>query len=148
MGLLDFASSMGKKLFDSDDDAPEKIKAAIEQDNPGVRDLNVGFSGGKVSLSGSAESSEAMEKAVLIAGNTQGVSDVDIGSLDAPQPEPNIEYYTIQSGDTLSKIAKQYLGDAMAYTKIFDANREVIKDPDLIYPGQKIRIPMGGAKLT
>ena len=148
MGLLDFASSMGKKLFDSDDEAPDKIKAAIEQDNPGVSDLNVDYSDGKVSLSGSAESAEAMEKAVLIAGNTQGVSDVDVGSLDAPQPEANIEYYTIQSGDTLSKIAKQYLGDAMAYTKIFEANREVIKDPDLIYPGQKIRIPLGDAKIA
>ncbi len=148
MGLLDFASSMGKKLFDSDDEAPDKIKAAIEQDNPGISDLNVDYSDGKVSLSGSAESAEAMEKAVLIAGNTQGVSDVDVGSLDAPQPEANIEYYTIESGDTLSKIAKQYLGDAMAYTKIFEANREVIKDPDLIYPGQKIRIPLGDAKIA
>lgn len=146
MGLLDFASSMGKKLFNSDDEAPEKIKAAIEQDNPGVKDLKVGFSDGKVSLSGSAESAEAMEKAVLIAGNTQGVSDVDIGALDAPAAAANVEYYTIQSGDTLSKIAKHYLGDAMAYPKIFEANREVIKDADLIYPGQKIRIPIDAAK--
>jgi nucleoid-associated protein YgaU len=148
MGLLDFASSMGKKLFSSDDEAPEKIKAAIEQDNPGVSDLTVGFADGKVSLGGSAATAEAMEKAVLIAGNTQGVSDVDVGGLSAPQPADNVEYYTIESGDTLSKIAKKYLGDAMAYPKIFEANREVIKDPDLIYPGQKIRIPMGDVKIS
>ena len=52
-------------------------------------------------------------------------------------------WYVIESGDTLSKIAKNYLGDAMAYPKIFEANREVIKDANLIYPGQKIRIPLG-----
>ena len=44
-------------------------------------------------------------------------------------------------GDNLSKIAKKFYGDANQYNKIFEANREVIKDPNLIYPGQKIRIP-------
>lgn len=148
MGLLDFASSMGKKLFNSDDEAPAKIKAAIEENNPGVSDLGVLYANGKVVLTGSTDSSDAMEKAVLIAGNVQGVADVDIAGLDAPAPADNIEYYTIQSGDTLSKVAKNFLGDPMAYTAIFEANREVIKDPDLIYPGQKIRIPMGDNKLT
>ena len=56
-------------------------------------------------------------------------------------PEPEATFYTVQSGDSLSKIAKEYYGDAMKYPEIFEANREVIKDPDLIYPGQKIRIP-------
>ena len=44
-------------------------------------------------------------------------------------------------GDSLSKIAKEYYGNAMKYPEIFEANREVIKDPNLIYPGQKLRIP-------
>ncbi len=70
----------------------------------------------------------------------QGVSQVD-SNIDASTPAEQTQYYTIQSGDSLSKIAKEYLGNAMNYGKIFDANREVIKDPDLIYPGQKIRIP-------
>ena len=86
-----------------------------------------------------------MEKAVLIAGNVQGVSDVDVSALDSPPVAGNIEYYVVQSGDTLSGIAKKHLGDAMAYKQIFAANKEVIKDPDLIYPGQKIRIPMDNA---
>ncbi|MGR8946974.1 MAG: LysM peptidoglycan-binding domain-containing protein [Gammaproteobacteria bacterium] len=55
---------------------------------------------------------------------------------------PKVEYYVIQSGDSLSKIAKQYYGDAMQYPRIFEANKEVIEDPDKIYPGQKIRIPL------
>ncbi|MFK7891123.1 MAG: peptidoglycan-binding protein LysM [Granulosicoccus sp.] len=146
MGLFDFAKDMGKKLFDSDDDAPEKIKGALERDNPGISDLKVEYNGGKVSLGGKAASAEAMEKAVLMAGNVQGVTDVDVSGLDSPAAAGGVLYYTIQSGDTLSKIAKEYLGDAMAYPQIFEANREVIKDPDLIYPGQKIRIP--GANTT
>lgn len=145
MGLFDFAKDMGKKLFDRDDEAPEKIKEALEADNPGIEGLDVDYADGKVKLSGKATSAEAMEKAVLIAGNTQGVTDVDVSGLEAPDPDDGVVYYTVESGDTLSKIAKEYLGDAMAYPTIFEANREVIKDPDLIYPGQKIRIPGGKA---
>jgi nucleoid-associated protein YgaU len=76
-----------------------------------------------------------------MAGNVQGVTEVRIDGMQAPEPAPEVEYYTIVSGDTLSKIAKQHYGNAMDYPKLFEANREVIKDPDLIYPGQKIRIP-------
>jgi nucleoid-associated protein YgaU len=72
------------------------------------------------------------------------VSGVNIAGLKVPPPTPieeKIEYYIIQKGDTLSKIAKQYYGNANKYPEIFEANREVIKDADLIFPGQKIRIP-------
>jgi nucleoid-associated protein YgaU len=141
MGLFDFAKDLGKKLFGGGDDPAEKIKDNIAAENPGVENLDVKFIDGVVHLSGKAESAEAMEKAVLMAGNVQGVSEVKIDALDAPQPEPEVEYYTIVKGDTLSKIAKQFYGNAMDYPKIFEANREVIKDADLIYPGQKIRIP-------
>ena len=77
-----------------------------------------------------------------MAGNVKGVTEVVADDFIAPEPEVKVEYYVIESGDTLSKIAKQYYGNAMDYPKIFEANREVIKDPDLIYPGQKIRIPL------
>jgi LysM repeat protein len=49
--------------------------------------------------------------------------------------------YTVKSGDTLSKIAKEYLGDANAYMKIFDANKDQLNDPDKIKPGQVLKIP-------
>ena len=49
--------------------------------------------------------------------------------------------YTVKSGDTLSKIAKQHLGDANAYMKIFEANRDQLSNPDLIKPGQVLKIP-------
>ncbi|MES9826185.1 MAG: peptidoglycan-binding protein LysM [Candidatus Thiodiazotropha endolucinida] len=142
MGLFDFAANLGKKLFGKDDDPAEKIKQQIEADNPGIKDLDVSFDDGKVVLSGNAESAEALEKTVLIAGNVQGVSEVTADAITAPQQQAKVEYYTIESGDTLSAIAKRFLGKASDYPKIFEANREVIKDPNLIYPGQKIRIPL------
>lgn len=77
-----------------------------------------------------------------MAGNIQGVKDVAADQLKAPPQTGKVEYYTIQSGDTLSAIAKKYLGNASAYNVIFEANREVIQDVNKIYPGQKIRIPI------
>ena len=49
--------------------------------------------------------------------------------------------YTVQKGDTLSKISKQFYGDANQYRRIFDANKDQLKDPDKIQPGQVLRIP-------
>jgi nucleoid-associated protein YgaU len=49
--------------------------------------------------------------------------------------------YTVKSGDTLSKIAKDHLGDANAYMAIFEANRDQLTDPDKIKPGQVLKIP-------
>jgi len=95
-----------------------------------------------------------------MAGNVKGVIDVYTNGLKVvqdgqetpmstaggnqamPDDGKKVEYYTIVSGDSLSKIAKRYYGNAMDYPKIFEANREVIEDPDKIYPGQKIRIPL------
>ncbi|MDH3715715.1 MAG: peptidoglycan-binding protein LysM [Gammaproteobacteria bacterium] len=141
MGLLDFAADFGKKLFGSDDDEAEKIKEAIEASNPGVSGLEVTYADGEVKLAGESASAEAMEKAVLIAGNVKGVSAVNIDAMQAPEPSPEVQYYTIERGDSLSKIAKSFYGNAMDYPKLFEANREVIQNPDLIYPGQKIRVP-------
>jgi nucleoid-associated protein YgaU len=148
MGLFDFVGNIGKKLFgpkETKEDAAAKIRAEIDSGNLGIKDLQVSYQDGMCSLSGECPSAEAMQKAVLLAGNVQGVSGVDIANLlKVPSPTPieeKVEYYVIQKGDTLSKIAKHYYGDANKYTVIFEANREVIKDADLIFPGQKIRIP-------
>lgn len=143
MGLFDFIVNQGKKLFGADDNDPAaKIKAEIEAANPGVKNLDVKFKDGQVQLSGDAITPEAMEKAVLMAGNVQGVQNVSADGINAPPQTGKVEYYTIQSGDTLSSVAKQFLGNASAYNQIFEANREVIQDPDKIYVGQKIRIPL------
>jgi len=71
-------------------------------------------------------------------------SDVESGSSStAPRPStPASERsYTVRKGDSLSKIAKREYGDAQQWRRIYEANRETIENPDLIYPGQVIRIP-------
>ena len=142
MGLFDFVKDIGRKLFNRDEEAAEKIKKHIEESKPGIDGLQVEFKNGVVSISGQSTSAEAMEKAVLMAGNVQGVSEVKIDKLQAPPVQAKVEYYIIKKGDTLSAIAKHFYGKANDYPKIFEANREVIKNPDLIFPGQKIRIPL------
>jgi len=57
-------------------------------------------------------------------------------SLKAPET-----LYTVVAGDSLSKIAKRYYGDASQYVKIFEANKDQLETPDLIKPGQTLRIP-------
>jgi nucleoid-associated protein YgaU len=76
------------------------------------------------------------------------------GSSTAPAPEPQADgdpspvgsadtdkYYVVVEGDTLSSIARRQYGDAQGWGRIFEANRDLIRDADLIYPGQHLRIP-------
>jgi nucleoid-associated protein YgaU len=70
-------------------------------------------------------------------------SNVKSGSSTQPlstQPAQE-QWYTVVTGDSLSKIAKRFYGDANRWQKIFEANRDQIEDPDLIRPGQKLKIP-------
>ncbi len=80
------------------------------------------------------------EKVVLALGNTEGVSQVD-DQMDVQAEAPEATLYTVEKGDSLSKIAKQHYGDPMKYPLIFDANRPMLEDPNLTYPGQVLRIP-------
>lgn len=144
MGLFDFVKDIGSKLFNREAEAAEKIKQHIEATNPGISGMDVQFDNGVVALSGKAESAEALEKAVLMAGNVRGVTKIVAADLKAPATHAKVEYYVVEKGDSLSAIAQKYYGKANDYPKIFEANREVIRDPDLIYVGQKIRIPLVG----
>ena len=67
-------------------------------------------------------------------------SDVQSGS-SSTAPADQGQSYTVQSGDSLSKIAKRIYGDANQWRRIFEANRDQIENPDLIHPGQVFRIP-------
>ena len=143
MGLFDFAANLGKKLFGSNDDPAEKIQQHIAEDNPGIDQLTVTVTDGIAHVAGTAKDQAAFEKAILMAGNVQGISEVKADQLQLTEPAAaQVEYYTIASGDTLWAIAQRFLGNGNDYNKIFAANKEVIKDPNLIYPGQKIRIPL------
>jgi uncharacterized protein YidB (DUF937 family) len=70
-------------------------------------------------------------------------SDVQAGSSStAPAPKEEVEIYVVVAGDSLSKISKRFYDDGNAWRRIYDANKEVIgANPDLIRPGQKLRIP-------
>lgn len=64
----------------------------------------------------------------------------------APQPTGTSgsaasKTYVVVNGDSLSKIAKREYGDAQQWRRIYEANRDIIKDPDLIYPGQQLKVP-------
>ena len=73
-------------------------------------------------------------------GNVQYVAHV-VDHIAVSAPEPESRMYTVKSGDTLSKIAKEMYGDANQYNKIFEANKPLLSDPNKIYPGQVLRIP-------
>ena len=77
-----------------------------------------------------------------LAGLIPVAATAPAAAAPAAQPAaPAGKTYTVQPGDTLSKIAKEYLGNANAYMKIFDANKDQLNDPDKIRPGQVLRIP-------
>ncbi|MGR9087023.1 MAG: peptidoglycan-binding protein LysM [Gammaproteobacteria bacterium] len=144
MGLLDFAADIGKKLFGAETDAAAAIKKLVEEDNPGIENFRIDVKKGRAVLSGAAKSAEALEKVILIVGNTQGIEKINIDAVtitDGSALGGEDEFYIIEKGDTLWKIAESAYGNGAQYQKIFEANREVIKDADKIFPGQKIRIP-------
>ena len=93
-----------------------------------------------VTVSGVAPDQQTKEKIVLCCGNVTGVAQVS-DLLTVATPADESQYYTVVKGDTLSKIAKQYYGNANAYPAIFEANRPMLSNPDRIYPGQLLRIP-------
>jgi len=165
MGLLDFVKDAGEKLFGTGKAkatmqeaaaAPadaQKIAAAnaaagdaildyIKAQNLSATGLTVTFDGASATASvfGVAPDQATKEKIVLCCGNVAGVAQVkDMMSVDRSAPEAT--YYTVVSGDNLSKIAKAQYGDANKYMKIFEANTPMLKHPDKIYPGQVLRIP-------
>lgn len=169
MGLFDFAREAGKSLRGGKDDKVEASELAEALRAQGVTIANGQITvrgGDTVSITGQADSQREKELAILILGNTKGVAHVEdnitvvqtqaarpqasqpaqaaqpVQAPSQPQPvEPPATFYTVKSGDTLSKIAQQFLGSAHRYNEIFEANRPMLKDPDEIYPGQALRIP-------
>lgn len=147
MSIMDFAKHIGRQVFDRDDVAAERIKQHMSISLNPIENFDVQFDDGTVTLCGECMTQPDRERAVLVAGNIEGVvkvvaTDLTAKPAKAEEPEEKSEIYEIQKGDSLSAIAKRYYGDAMAYPRIFEANREVIENPDRIYPGQKILIPL------
>ena len=120
--------------------AASDIKHHVLKESGLGDDIQVVWNDGTVKVSGTAATQEAREKLILAAGNIQGVAKVE-DAITVVAPAPAARLYTVQKGDTLSAIAKQFYGKAGDYPKIFKANQPLLKDPDHIYPGQVLRIP-------
>jgi nucleoid-associated protein YgaU len=76
-----------------------------------------------------------------VVADIQVTGGAGAGAGGATQAAGAGKSYTVKAGDTLSKIAKEHLGNANAYMKIFEANKDQLTDPDMIKPGQVLRIP-------
>ena len=148
MGLFDFAKDVGRQLFDTDAEAADNIKEHLEIRTSGISNIEVDYDDGVATICGDCINQATKDNAVLMVGNIKGVEKVVADDLRVPppakeeEPEEKSEIYEIVSGDTLGKIAERYYGKPSEYMRIFEANREIIEDPDRIYPGQKIRIPL------
>ncbi len=151
MGIFSFIKEAGEKLFGHSEPAgksveelnyekAEKLKQAILGLGLPVDNLNIVIVEDKALVFGDVPDQETREKVILVVGNTEGIAEVD-DRLNVPEPAPEARFYTVKKGDYLSKIAKEMYGDANKYMVIFEANKPMLKDPDLIYPGQVLRIP-------
>jgi nucleoid-associated protein YgaU len=65
----------------------------------------------------------------------------DFSNVESGSSSTAAKIHEVQSGDSLSKIAKKEYGDASKWTLIFEANKDILKDPNKIFPGQKLKIP-------
>ena len=162
MGLFSFLKNAGAKIFSGEkvkevtvpaDEAKKIAEEAIMKrqkmilmrgvvDSLGIKveNLDLALHGDEVTVYGQVDTQAEKEKVILALGNVEGVATVD-DRISVVNPEPEAKFYTVKSGDTLSKISKEFYGDAMKYNVIFEANKPMLSHPDKIYPGQVLRIP-------
>ncbi len=139
MSIFKFIKDKGKELLEEKKDSSEAIREEVRDlglDEATSEDFKIEVDGDRVKLAGTAPDQETREKIVLAAGNVNGIAEVE-DKMKAQQTT----FYTVRSGDTLSKIARAHLGSARLYPEIFEANRPMLTHPDKIYPGQVLRIP-------
>ncbi|GAC1634264.1 MAG: peptidoglycan-binding protein LysM [Nevskia sp.] len=167
MGMFSFVKAAGEKLFGGG--KPVTAEALVEHIkalNLKIDKLFISWDGVCVILFGIVPDEAEKEKAILAVGNLDGVDKVidrlkvavDAAAIPtgttvaaaapeavdvAKEPAGVVDsvFYTVKSGDTLSKIAQAQYHDANKYPAIFEANKPMLKSPDKIYPGQVLRIP-------
>ncbi|HAX15758.1 MAG TPA: peptidoglycan-binding protein LysM [Leeuwenhoekiella sp.] len=120
--------------------AEASLKETVADLGLEVEGLDIKIDGETATVTGKAKDQATKEKVVLVVGNVDGIAQVD-DQMSVEHKEPEAQFHTVVSGDTLSKIAKKFYGNAMKYPVIFEANKPMLKDPDKIYPGQMLRIP-------
>jgi nucleoid-associated protein YgaU len=120
-----------------------------------VRLLNLNMEGDKLLIRGEAASQDAKNKVwdqikLVDPSYADLTADISVNEQAQPQTQSagagvgggeNVRRYTVKAGDSLSKISREFYGDANQYTKIFEANRDQLRDPNKIQPGQQLVIP-------
>lgn len=150
MGLFSFIKEKGAKIFGKkEEEATLEVKSELKASAllEHVKTLGLPYNRLKISLveddvtvEGEVEKQDDSEKITLALGNVEGVDKVD-NLMTVVTPAPEAKFYTVVSGDTLSKISKEFYTDANKYNTIFEANKPMLTHPDKIYPGQVLRIP-------
>ena len=150
----------GKSLEEKAAEAVKSLRGSIK----GLKSLDAVVEGKTVTLTGEADSIEAKGKAMAefnkLVETENTINKIALATAPVPAaPTPAAgavvtggapaaaaaasapKVHVVEKGDTLGAIAKKYYGKASAYMKIFEANKDVLTDPDKIKPGQKLRIP-------
>lgn len=166
MAIWDFVKDAGKSVFGKaeaaepapfhtpqaaaakpapDPDTTRKVaalKAELKALNLDKDDVHLTLRGDTVKIDSKGADRETLEKLILAVGNIEGIAKVEADLPDTgPEAGQAPVFHTVKKGETLSAIAKAYLGNANKYNAIFEANRPMLSDPDKIYPGQTLRIP-------
>jgi len=144
MGL--FGKSFGQKVQDA--------VATINRSGLGIRDLKAVVDGKVVTLEGQADSMDVKGRVMaefnrlVVTENTLNRIRVEQAAAAPPAAPPAASQkpaeetiYEVKPGDTLGAIAQRFYGKASLYPKIFEANRDILSNPDLIKVGQKLKIP-------
>lgn len=158
MGLFSFLKNAGSKVLtdaaagnDAAADAAADASAAnartagvlksmVTGSGLAIDNLDIEYANGTATVYGLTTSVDDKEKVVLMLGNVDGIAAVD-DRISVTTPPPTSKFYEVKPGDSLSKIAKEFYGDPMKFNDIFEANQPMLKDPNMIYPGQTLRIP-------
>ena len=148
-------------MFESFDEKAKKALEEVRGLGLGVEDLDLSIDGKVVTLYGTATDRESKARAMVELSNRLGDADNVINRIRVEEPAPAApaaveaepssapqageapatEVYEVQPGDTLGAIAQRFYGKASLYPKIFEANRDILDDPNLIKVGQKLKIP-------
>ena len=152
MGLFSFLKGAGSKILRGEarenqvreeivKETKEKaLESSILDSGIEIENLEIELEEDVVRVYGHTTSQSNREKVILMLGNVEGVAGVD-DRISVVNVEAEAIFYTVEKGDSLSKIAKSHYGDAMKYMVIFEANKPLLSDPNKIYPGQVLRIP-------
>ena len=143
MGL--FGKSFGEKVQDAVD--------VINKSAIGVKGLAAKIDGKVVTLEGRADNLDAKGRAMLefnkMVSTENTINKIQVQGAPAPSTLPGpggpsageVQIHEVKPGDTLGAIAQRFYGKASLYPKIFEANRDILANPDLIKVGQKLKIP-------